>query len=118
MLVVEHEPDVISVADHVVDMGPGAGRSGGTVVFEGGVEALKRSDTLTGKHFARHQPLKTQTRQPDGAIRIANASLHNLDDVTRQHPARRPDRGHRRRGLRQELADPRPPPAGRARGAS
>ena len=82
VLVVEHEPDVISVADHIVDMGPGAGRSGGTVVFEGGVEALKASDTLTGKHFARHQPVKTQTRQPDGEIRITNAGLHNLVDVT------------------------------------
>ena len=82
VLVVEHEPDVISVADHVVDMGPGAGRAGGTVVFTGGVEALKTSDTLTGKHFARHQPLKTETRAPDGAIRIDNATLHNLDGVS------------------------------------
>ncbi|MDA0184744.1 excinuclease ABC subunit UvrA [Solirubrobacter phytolaccae] len=78
VLVVEHEPDVIAVADHVVDMGPGAGREGGTVVYVGDVAGLLESGTKTGEHFARHQALKTDPRTADGAIEIRGATKHNL----------------------------------------
>jgi excinuclease UvrABC ATPase subunit len=88
VLVVEHEPDVIGVADHVVDMGPGAGRDGGTIVYTGDVRGLKASGTLTGEHFARHQPLNTTPRKPKGELKIAHATLHNLDDVTVSIPLR------------------------------
>ena len=82
VLVVEHEPDVIGVGDHVVDMGPGAGRAGGRVVYEGDVAGLRASGTLTGEHLARHQPLKTEVRQARGELRIEHATRHNLQDVS------------------------------------
>ena len=82
VLVVEHEPDVIGVADHVVDMGPGAGLAGGTVVYEGDVAGLRASGTLTGEHLDRHQALKTEVRAPSGEIRIEHANTHNLQDVS------------------------------------
>ncbi|MDA0171613.1 excinuclease ABC subunit UvrA [Solirubrobacter taibaiensis] len=81
VLVVEHEPDVIAVADHVVDMGPGAGRDGGEVVYTGDVAGLLESGTKTGDHFARHQPLKTDPRTADGAIAIRGATRHNLKNL-------------------------------------
>ncbi|WP_088317781.1 excinuclease ABC subunit UvrA [Kineosporia sp. R_H_3] len=82
VLVVEHKPEVIAVADHVVDLGPGAGRAGGQVVYEGDVAGLHTSGTVTGKHLERRQPVKTDVRTPTGALRIEHATLHNLRDVT------------------------------------
>ena len=82
VLVVEHDPDVIAVADHVVDLGPGAGTSGGEVVYEGNVEGLHRAQTLTGKFIARESVLKTELREPTGHLSIEDATLHNLQHVT------------------------------------
>ena len=81
MLVVEHEPEVIRVADHVVDMGPGAGQHGGEVVFEGPFAELSASGTLTGRHLDVQQTLKETVRTPTGHIQIRDARLHNLQDV-------------------------------------
>jgi excinuclease UvrABC ATPase subunit len=82
VLVVEHEPRVIAIADRVVDMGPGAGEAGGTVVYEGDVAGLRASGTLTGRHFATTRKLKEAVREPTGALRVEHATLHNLRDVT------------------------------------
>ena len=82
VLVVEHEPDVIAIADHVVDLGPGAGSEGGTVCFEGTVEGLRASDTLTGRHLGYRASLKPTTRTPVGTLAIRNATQHNLRDVS------------------------------------
>ena len=81
VLVVEHEPETIGVADHVVDLGPGAGTQGGTVCFEGTVEALRDSDTLTGRHLDDRATLKDTVRTPTGTVEIRGASTHNLQDV-------------------------------------
>jgi len=81
VLVVEHEPEVIEIADHVVDLGPGAGSEGGTVCFEGTVEGLRASDTLTGRHLGYRAALKPKTRTPVGTLEIRNATQHNLRDV-------------------------------------
>ncbi|QCB92623.1 ATP-binding cassette domain-containing protein [Cellulomonas shaoxiangyii] len=86
VLVVEHKPEVIEIADHVVDVGPGAGAAGGRVVYEGDVEGLLASGTVTGEHMARHQPLKTEPRTPTGSLRVEHATLHNLHDVTVEIP--------------------------------
>lgn len=83
VLVVEHDRDVIEIADHVVDVGPNAGTRGGEVVFEGTVEQLCSQDsTLTGQYMKRCMPMKEQFRVPTGQMRIANASHHNLKNVT------------------------------------
>ncbi len=82
VLVVEHDAEVIRAADHVVDMGPGAGPHGGTVVFEGTVEGLVAAGTATGRHLDLRQELKPEPRSPRGAIPIRNARLHNLKDVS------------------------------------
>jgi excinuclease ABC A subunit len=82
VLVVEHEPEVIEVADHVVDLGPGAGTAGGTVCFSGDVAGLRRSGTLTGKHLDHRTPLRERVRQPTGRLSITGATLHNLRDVS------------------------------------
>jgi excinuclease UvrABC ATPase subunit len=82
VLVVEHEPQVIAIADQVVDMGPGAGTHGGTIVFEGDVAGLRASGTLTGRHFSTVRTLKESVREPAGALRVEHASLHNLRDLT------------------------------------
>ncbi len=82
VLVVEHDPDVMAIADHVVDLGPKAGVHGGEVVFEGSFEALKNADTLTGKFLKQHLPIKRQVRPPGGQLTIKNATLHNLKNVT------------------------------------
>ncbi|MGH2466669.1 MAG: ATP-binding cassette domain-containing protein [Candidatus Limnocylindrales bacterium] len=82
VLVVEHDPEVIRIADHVVDMGPGAGPHGGSVVFEGTVEGLVASGTATGRHLGVRQELKAEPRVPRGSIPIRNARLHNLQDVS------------------------------------
>ncbi len=91
VLIVEHDPDVIAIADHIVDMGPKAGTHGGEVVFEGSYEALKNADTLTGvllkQHYTQGVPgtslrVKQKVRQPTGQMSIKNANLHNLKNVT------------------------------------
>lgn len=81
VLVVEHKPEVIAIADHVVDLGPGAGRNGGEVCFEGTVEDLRASDTLTGQHLDDRAQLKDSVRSPNGALEIRGARLHNLQDI-------------------------------------
>jgi len=81
VLVVEHEPEVIAIADHVVDLGPGAGTHGGTVCFEGSVEGLEASDTTTGRHLGYRAPLKDEVRTPQGALQVRGARSHNLQDV-------------------------------------
>lgn len=81
VLVVEHKPETISIADHVVDLGPGAGSAGGEVVFEGSVAGLRGSDTVTGRHLGYRSALKNQVRKTDGALEIRGADTHNLCDV-------------------------------------
>jgi excinuclease UvrABC ATPase subunit len=81
VLVVEHKPETIAIADHVVDLGPGAGTAGGTICFEGTVEGLRSSDTLTGHHFDDRATLKEILRTPTGKLEIRGASTHNLCDV-------------------------------------
>ncbi|MFE2943877.1 excinuclease ABC subunit UvrA [Streptomyces sp. NPDC059255] len=81
VLVVEHKPEMIAIADHVVDLGPGAGTAGGTVQFEGTVEGLRAGDSLTGRHFDDRAALKEKVRTPTGALEIRGASAHNLRDV-------------------------------------
>ena len=82
VLVVEHDAEVIKVADQVVDMGPGAGPHGGTVVYQGSVDGLIASGTATGRHLDVRQELKVDPRKPTGSIAIRNARLHNLKDVS------------------------------------
>ncbi len=81
VLVVEHKPEAIGIADHVVDLGPGAGTGGGQVVFEGTVEDLRSSDTLTGRHLDDRACVKAAVRSPSGALEVRGASTHNLKDV-------------------------------------
>jgi excinuclease ABC A subunit len=81
VLVVEHKPETIAIADHVVDLGPAAGTNGGEVVFEGTVEGLRASDTITGRHLDDRAALKEAVRTPDGALEVRGASTHNLQDV-------------------------------------
>ncbi|MET8802685.1 excinuclease ABC subunit UvrA [Streptomyces sp. NPDC004546] len=81
VLVVEHKPEAIAIADHVVDLGPGAGTAGGTVCFEGTVEGLRASGTLTGRHLDDRAAVKDTVRKPTGALEIRGATTHNLRDV-------------------------------------
>jgi excinuclease UvrABC ATPase subunit len=81
VLVVEHEPETIEIADHVVDLGPGAGTAGGTVCYEGTVKGLRASGTLTGRHLDDRAGLKPAVREPAGALEIRGARTHNLRDV-------------------------------------
>jgi excinuclease UvrABC ATPase subunit len=81
VLVVEHKPEAIAIADHVVDLGPGAGSAGGEVVFEGTVDELRRSGTLTGRHLDDRTVLKASVRERTGVLKIRGAKLHNLQDV-------------------------------------
>ncbi len=81
VLVVEHEPETIAIADHVVDLGPSAGTGGGTVCFEGTVEGLRASGTITGRHFDDRAALKETVRTPTGTLEIRGATTHNLQDV-------------------------------------
>ncbi|MBH0118458.1 excinuclease ABC subunit UvrA [Rhodococcus sp. CX] len=81
VLVVEHKPEAIAIADHVVDLGPRAGADGGEIVFEGTVEGLRSSGTLTGKHLDDRAALKTSVRTASGALEIRGADTHNLQDV-------------------------------------
>ena len=82
VIVVEHDPDVIKVADHIVDVGPYAGSRGGTIVYEGSFEGLLKADTLTGTHMKRPLQLKEDPRQPSGKLSIKDATLHNLRNVS------------------------------------
>ncbi|WP_446216822.1 ATP-binding cassette domain-containing protein [Micromonospora sp. IBHARD004] len=81
VLVVEHKPETIAIADHAVDLGPGAGTAGGEVVFEGTVEGLRASGTLTGRHLDDRASLKPSVRTPSGVLKVRGASTHNLQDV-------------------------------------
>ena len=81
VLVVEHEPETIAIADHVVDLGPGAGAAGGQVVFEGTVDGLRASGTLTGRHLDDRASLKSSVRPPSGVLEVRGASAHNLQDI-------------------------------------
>ena len=81
VLVVEHKPETIAIADHVVDLGPRAGSAGGEVVYEGDVEGLRGSGTLTGTHLDDRARLKEASREPTGAIEVRGASTHNLRGV-------------------------------------
>ena len=81
VLVVEHEPETIAIADHVVDLGPGAGSAGGSVCFEGTVEGLRASGTITGRHLDDRAVLKETVRTPSGALEIRGATTHNLQNV-------------------------------------
>ncbi|WP_405802627.1 excinuclease ABC subunit UvrA [Streptomyces halstedii] len=81
VLVVEHKPEVIAIADHVVDLGPGAGTGGGAVCFEGTVEGLRAGDTLTGRHLDDRATVKKTVREPTGALEIRGATANNLRDV-------------------------------------
>ncbi|GAB2734259.1 excinuclease UvrABC ATPase subunit [Amycolatopsis magusensis] len=81
VLVVEHKPEAIAIADHVVDLGPGAGSQGGSICFEGTIEELRASDTLTGRHLDDRAKLKPEVRTPSGALEIRGADRHNLRKV-------------------------------------
>jgi excinuclease UvrABC ATPase subunit len=81
VLVVEHEPEMIEIADHVVDLGPGAGSAGGSVCFEGSVAGLRASGTITGRHLDDRSSVKEVVREPSGVLEIRGADLHNLRDV-------------------------------------
>lgn len=81
VLVVEHKPETIAIADHIVDLGPGAGAAGGEVVFEGTVAALRTSDTVTGRHLDDRATVKDSVREPQGALQIRGADTHNLCNV-------------------------------------
>jgi excinuclease UvrABC ATPase subunit len=81
VLVVEHKPESIVIADHVVDLGPGAGTAGGEVVFEGTVDGLRASGTVTGRHLDDRVRLKSPVRPPSGVLEVRGASTHNLQDV-------------------------------------
>ncbi|HEU5013702.1 MAG TPA: excinuclease ABC subunit UvrA [Roseiflexaceae bacterium] len=82
VIVVEHDPDVIKVADHVVDVGPFAGTRGGTIVFEGSFADLLNADTLTGRHMKQSMPIKSTFREPTGKLPITNARTNNLQNVS------------------------------------
>jgi excinuclease UvrABC ATPase subunit len=81
VLVVEHKPEAIAIADHVVDLGPGAGAAGGTVCFEGTVAGLRASGTLTGRHLDDKAKLKPSVRKPSGALEVRGADTHNLRNI-------------------------------------
>ncbi|TDQ54173.1 ATP-binding cassette domain-containing protein [Actinorugispora endophytica] len=82
VLVVEHKPETIEIADHVVDLGPGAGPAGGRVCFTGDVAGLRASDSLTGRHLDHRARLRERVREPRGHLSITGANLHNLKDVS------------------------------------
>ncbi|QTR04547.1 excinuclease ABC subunit UvrA [Saccharothrix algeriensis] len=81
VLVVEHEPEVIAIADHVVDLGPGAGTAGGTICYEGALEGLRAAGTATGRHLDDRAALKESVRTPTGVLAVRGANRHNLRDV-------------------------------------
>lgn len=82
IIVVEHDPDVIKIADHIVDVGPRAGSGGGEIVFEGSFDDLIKADTLTGRHMKQSMPIKQVTREATGIMHVENATIHNLKNVS------------------------------------
>lgn len=86
LLIVEHDPDIIQLADYIIDMGPGAGSNGGEVVFQGTFEALKRANTLTAMHLAKNVAIKEKQRKPQGFLPIVEATLHNLKSISVKIP--------------------------------
>ena len=88
VLIVEHDPDIIKIADNVIDMGPGAGINGGKIVYQGNLKGLKISGTLTGKYLSCRPELKPNTRIPKGWLSIHNATLHNLKNLSVEIPKR------------------------------
>ena len=86
VLVVEHKPETIAIADHVIDLGPGAGSAGGSICFEGSVEGLRASDTVTGRHLEDRAALKDEVRAPTGTLEIRGAATNNLQDVDADIP--------------------------------
>lgn len=86
VLIVEHDPDMIKIADHIVDMGPGAGVHGGEVVYQGDLGGLMTAGTLTGRYLSHTPALKLDTRVPKGWLSIQNATMHNLKDISVQIP--------------------------------
>ena len=86
VLVVEHKPEVIAIADHIVDLGPGAGTAGGQVVFEGTVDGLRASGTLTGRHLSDRASLKAAVRKPSGVMKVKGARTHNLKNINVEIP--------------------------------
>ncbi|WP_017936421.1 ATP-binding cassette domain-containing protein [Nocardioides sp. Iso805N] len=82
VLVVEHKPETIRIADHVVDLGPGAGSAGGTICYQGSFEGLRASDSLTGRYLDHRARLKDDVRTPTGRLEIRGANTHNLRDVS------------------------------------
>lgn len=86
VLIIEHDPDVIAIADHIVDMGIGAGKSGGNIVYEGSFEGLKKAETATGNYLNRTNQLKTEYRKAKDHLSIPNSSLHNLKSISVQIP--------------------------------
>ena len=115
VLVVEHKPEMIAIGDHVVDLGPGAGTAGGSVCFEGTVEGLRASGTVTGRHLDDRATLKPRVRAP--RRRAGDPARDHAQPARRQRrrAARRAVRRHRGGRVRQELAHPRVGPAGRGR---
>jgi excinuclease UvrABC ATPase subunit len=81
VLVVEHKPEMIAIADHIIDLGPGAGTAGGTICFQGTLDGLRASDTLTGRHLHDRVSLKQTVRMSKGALQIRGATKHNLQNV-------------------------------------
>ncbi|WP_421084875.1 ATP-binding cassette domain-containing protein [Rothia nasimurium] len=86
VLVVEHKPETIAIADHIIDMGPAAGSAGGTVVYAGAFEGLKKADTVTSRHFYDRQGLKDEVRPATGALKVTNATCNNLTGVSVNFP--------------------------------
>lgn len=86
VLIVEHDPDLIKIADHVVDMGPGSGEEGGEITFEGSFKELKRSSGQTGSYFSHHPTYRKNPRTATGYLQINNANAHNLRDLSVQIP--------------------------------
>jgi excinuclease UvrABC ATPase subunit len=82
ILMVEHDPDMIAIAEHVIDLGPGAGKQGGNIVFEGDLSALKQSQTLTGRYFSSRAEINNRPRCAKGYISVRNATLHNLHNLS------------------------------------
>lgn len=86
VLIVEHDPDLIKIADWIIDMGPGSGRNGGEIVYQGDLQGLKGSNGKTGLYFAEHPQLKLNPRKPNGYLEIKNADLFNLKNISIQIP--------------------------------
>lgn len=86
VIIVEHHREIIKLADHIVDMGPGAGEDGGRIMYEGSYQGILEADNLTGKMLAQRTALKTNLRKPTGWIKIQNAALHNLKNITVELP--------------------------------